>query len=206
MSSRKRHVAGAERSLKASSGRNPAKDTLEPPPQLEEHPGLSIRSTDGSELAQNGLSRGNGNFVLSEFQVEVAGDDDEPEPVTLAFAVADYEQKGHAVNLAIDGKEDKGWAVDGNMNTGHNRQAVFTFAEPMAGGSGTAFTVRLKHLAGASQNIGRFRLALTTAPKPQLESGGVPEEIFVLVEKAPAKRSSAEREPWLVLPRYCHRA
>ena len=56
-------------------------------------------------LVNGSASRGfNGNYVLSEFIVEAKlGDGDSYEPVKIASASADYEQKRYTVDLTIDG-------------------------------------------------------------------------------------------------------
>src|SRR5205807_401019 len=96
-------------------------------------------------------------------------------PVKLASADADFSQDTFPVANAIDGKPNTGWAVGGHMKA-ENHTAVFTFAEPIAGGPATKIVVRLKHESQyAGHNIGRFRLSLTTVPKPSVSGkGGLP--------------------------------
>ncbi len=180
-----------------ASGRNPAKDvyTINLVTGLKAITGIRLEALTHTSIPNNALSRGNSTFVLSEIEVEIAGEDGEPEPVKLASAAADREKGEHTAKLAIDGKPDTGWAADKSGVSGHGHFAVFTFGQPIAGGSGTTLTVRLKHgsLTGP-QNLGRFRLALTTAAKPALESGGVPEEIHALVRKDSTERKLEERD------------
>ncbi|MEM7452847.1 MAG: PSD1 and planctomycete cytochrome C domain-containing protein [Planctomycetota bacterium] len=137
--------------------------------------------TDGS------TSRGsNGNFVLTEFVVEVANDAGEFEPVTIASASADYEQNGYGVSQAIDGERDgrKGWAVDGNTKN-ENRWAVFDLAERIPVGS--KIRVRMFQRWGQSHQIGRFRLSAS----PQLSMAP---EMAEILSKPSVERSDRESD------------
>src|SRR5262249_33722650 len=77
-----------------------------------------------------------------------------------------------------------------------NRTAVFTFAQPVAGGPKTAFTVRLKQESPFAQhNLGRFRLSLTSAAKPSLEDKpGLPAAVAEALSLEPARRTVQQKE------------
>ena len=134
-----------------------------------------------------------GTCDLSEISVEAApaGDPAKRTPVKLVRATADYGQleaplearfddrTGHKrvvgpVGFAIDGKPDTAWGIDsgpGRRNVGH--QAVFAFETPVEYPGGILLTIRLAQNHGGwnsddlqSNNLGRFRLAVTDANDP----------------------------------------
>jgi hypothetical protein len=156
---------------------------------LERITGIRLEALRHPTLADGGLSRA-GNIVLTGLEVAVRSLDNlEPQRVAIASAAADYAQQGFPIEAAIDDKADTGWAVDGHVRK-EDRMAVFTFAEPIAGGPGTTLTVRLLHQSQYAQhNIGRFRLALTTLEKPQLPQGSLPADIATAVETEAGART-----------------
>ncbi|MCL4695303.1 MAG: DUF1553 domain-containing protein, partial [Candidatus Hydrogenedentes bacterium] len=145
---------------------------------------------------ENGnLSRGNGNFVLTGFEVQ-AECGETCAPVPIARAIADFEQEKYPVSAAIDDDSKSGWAVLGHEKKGERRQAVFTFAEPIAGGPGTMLTVRMKHESPhANHNIARFQIALTTVPEPALTtSSAIAPEILAAVLADETARTDEHKE------------
>jgi hypothetical protein len=180
-----------------STGKNPARDiyTVTLKTDLKGISGIRLEALSDPSFAK-GLSRGNGNFVLTRFEVETATPGKaKPQAVPIAAAVADYSQNGFPVAGAINPKAKAGWAVDGYLKGRESRQAVFTFARPLAGGPGTLLTVRLKHESIYPQhNIGRFRLSLSTAARPGLATGGLPDPVVKALGKDAARRTAAEKE------------
>jgi hypothetical protein len=179
-----------------STGKNPARDvyTVTMKTDLKGITGIRLEALSDPSFAK-GLSRGNGNFVLTRFEVEAAAAGAKPLAVPLASAVADYSQKGFPVSAAINPKAKSGWAVDGYLKGRESRQAVFVFARPLAGGPGTVLTVHLKHESIYPQhNIGRFRLALSTAAKPGLATGGFPDVVVKALPTDPDRRTAADKE------------
>ena len=173
-----------------STGRNPAKDSYTVTLKTDHRNITAIRLEALTHPSlKNGLSRDNGNFVLTRFEV-LAG----KTPVKLARATADYSQPQFPVANAIDGKPSTGWAVAGHQRKGQNRTAVFQFAKPLAGGPGTTLTIRLRHESRFPRhNIGRFRLSLTSSPKPTLK-GGLPGNVVAALKVAPNKRNAAQKD------------
>ena len=136
----------------------------------------------------NGLSRGNGNFILSEFEILSAG-----QSVSVASAQADYEQKGWPVKNALDKNPATGWAVDGHVPgmKGQARQAVFTLAQPLP--AGAALTVRLRHETQPQHTIGRVRVTVTSATPPALDGPSVvPVDIRLSLLTPEASRSAEQ--------------
>jgi hypothetical protein len=180
-----------------SSGKNPDKDlyTVTLPTDRKQITGIRLEALTHPTFGNKSLSRSNGNFVLTGFEVEVTSKDNpKPQPVKITSAVADYSQPDHPIAHAIDADPATGWAVDGHTKP-ENRQAAFTFEKPIAGGEGTVLTVVLKHESQfAGHNIGRFRLALTSVERPGLGEKGLPVEIAKVLAVEPAKRTPQEKE------------
>jgi len=132
-----------------------------------------------------------GMCALSEFGVEAApaSTPDKPTKIKFAKATADISlpaadmppafqpEKGKhrligPVEFAIDGKDETAWGIDAGPGLrNQSRKAVFTAQAPISNPGGTVLTIYLsQHHGGASSdnsdnnNIGRFRLSVTTAP------------------------------------------
>lgn len=194
-SSAKATLSIQEDSSVLSSGENPAKDTyvITLSSSLSKVTGLRLEALLHPSL--NGLSRSNGNFVLTGIEVSVQQPDQKtPVPVKLASAVADFEQPGFPVAHTLDDKADTGWAVAGYEKK-ENRKAVFLFAQPLNVVPQSTFTVRLKHESVYGQhNIGCFRLAITSAEVPTLDDQGLPQGVLTALKLAPDQRNEGEKK------------
>lgn len=156
--------------------------------------GIRLETLTHPSLANNGLSRANGNFVLTEFTVSISHKGEKSQPVKIASAVADFEQAGFPVANTIDGKPDTGWAVEGHVKPA-NRAAMFILDKPLVAGTETTLTVVLSHTSSfAGHNIGRFRLALTSADKPTLANRGLPAAVADALAARPEALTSAQRK------------
>jgi mono/diheme cytochrome c family protein len=180
-----------------ASGENPARDTYTI--ELRPHPGLvtavRLETLVDESLSNKSLSRGNGNFVLTEVEIDVQHTDGgEAKRLEIKAATADFSQDSWPIANAIDGKPDTGWAVDGH-NRRENRKAMFVLAEPVAISENSLITVRLKHDSSHPQhNIGRFRLSVTADAAPTLdEQAGLSDAIAKALKADPEKRTDAER-------------
>jgi hypothetical protein len=181
-------VVQPDRSVLATE-KNPAKDTytVKLKTDLKKITGIRLTALRDPSFPSGGLSRANGNFVLTGFRVETVGPDGKAVGVKLVRAEADFSQPGFSIGSLL-GKGKTGWAVEGHLRKGADRQAVFTFSRPIAGGPGTTITVRLEH------NIGRFRLDLTTVDKPSLgNKAGLPDAVAAALLVEPAKRGDAQK-------------
>lgn len=180
-----------------ASGENPAQDTYttELRPETGTITAVKLEALVDDSLANKSLSRANGNFVLTEVEIDIkAAEADEPRRLEIKQASADFSQDNWPIAHAIDGKPNTGWAVDGH-NRQENRRAMFLFAEPVAISEGSLIVVRLKHdSAHARHNIGRFRLATTSEETPSLEeSADIPDAVAAALKVDPERRSDAER-------------
>lgn len=147
-------------------GKNPIKDDYEFIFKTEQAVNaIRLEAMVDPALVNGSASRGfNGNYVLSEFIVEVkSGDSASYDPVKIASASADYEQNRYTVDLTIDGRVDAtGWAVDGNTRP-DNRVATYNLEKPIT--RGTPVRIKMLHRYGGSHQIGRFRISVSaTAP------------------------------------------
>jgi len=134
--------------------------------------GFRLEALTDPNLPASGPGRApNGNFVLSEFTVEAAP----PSPnaktnvVPLQNPTADFSQPGFPVAAAIDGitTNKTGWATEdlpGRRNV--DRQAVFETKTPIGFAGGTTLKFILNQTYGGEHTIGRFRLSVTTGPRP----------------------------------------
>jgi hypothetical protein len=179
-----------------ASGENPATDTytITLPAEAEKLTGLRLEALTHDSLTNKSLSRGNGNFVLTEISIGIQGVDGAEKPIKLKAAEADFSQKDYPVANAIDGKTNTGWAIAGHEKAA-NHMAVFAFAEPAKGGAGYKLIVKLAHDSQFPQhNIGRFRLSVTSQEKPSLAMpSGIPVEIAAALEVAADQRTPEQK-------------
>ncbi|MGH9837429.1 MAG: DUF1553 domain-containing protein [Blastocatellia bacterium] len=145
-------------------------------------------------LPMNGPGRSMwGTCALTEFEAEAspAKDEKRSEKIKIVKATADINPKETElhpiyhdktarrrvegpVEYAIDGREETAWGIDAGPGLRNvPRKAVFVAEKPISHEGGTILTFYLKQNHGGwnsddnqSNNIGRFRLAITTAPEP----------------------------------------
>ncbi|HSJ03534.1 MAG TPA: DUF1549 and DUF1553 domain-containing protein, partial [Verrucomicrobium sp.] len=104
---------------------------------------------------------GNGNFVLTEFEVSVDGAE-----LKLVRAVADHEQPGYPASASIDGEAKTGWAINvgkgattgAKMNAAH--ETVYILEKPITLTEAQALEFRLHHDLNEKYLVGRFALDL----------------------------------------------
>ncbi len=133
--------------------------------------GFLLESLPDASLPNQSLGRApNGNFVLSDVEIELQGEG-AAEPIAGEFikAEASYEQKGWPISSVIADKPKKGrkkakgngWAVDGNTRREPAR-AMFVLSQPLAQQGPATVTIRLIHNSLNNHQIGRFRISLTS--------------------------------------------
>lgn len=132
--------------------------------------GIRLEVFSDARLPKHGPGRqDNGNFHLSEFQIqfETKGNGAEPRlktPVELQNASADFDQDGWRVDRSIDGKTDTAWGVFPDVGRSH--VAVFETKQHLGSKNGATLHFELNQNHGGGHLIGRFRLSATTAPRP----------------------------------------
>jgi hypothetical protein len=179
-----------------STGQNPAKDTYTVTLKTDQKnvTALRLAALRHSSLSAGGLSRANGNFVLTGIRVELVGPGGKKSPVKLARAEADYSQPGFPVASLLT-RGGAGWSVEGHVRKNADRSAMFVFASPVAGGPRTTLIVQLRHDSVYPQHaIGRFRIDLTTVDRPGLgDKAGFPDAVVQALLVEPGKRTEAQK-------------
>jgi hypothetical protein len=178
------------------SGKNPEKDTYRVSLNLDRTmvTGIRLEALRHPSLDAGSLSRGGGNFVLTDFKVEkLNSNGDLISQISIASAEADFSQGGYQVSKAIDSNETSGWAVDGSKKK-ENRRAVFTFRETLELAEGEQLRVTLSHLSKSKRhNLGRFRLSVISIEKPGIQEIGIPSDLYRAVVKPYSDRSEGEQ-------------
>ncbi|MBI3852753.1 MAG: DUF1553 domain-containing protein [Verrucomicrobia bacterium] len=134
----------------------------------------------------------NGNLHLSEFQLKVAPKSGTTtnKVVALQNASADFNQQDWSVSKAIDGKRETAWGIYPEVGKSH--LAVFETKESIGFDGGTTLTFVLDQQHGRSHLIGRFRLSVTTAPRP-VKANPFPDNITKVLAIDPAQRTDAQK-------------
>ncbi len=183
-----------------ATGSNPdvSQYTVTAKTRLKGITGFRLEALADANLPYNGPGRAaSGNFVLTEFTVEAYPD--APNTVTnqvaLQNATADFSQEGFPVAAAIDGviTNKTGWAVqDLPGRTNRNREAVFETKDSVGSDGGTVLKFTLNHSYGGEHALGRFRLSVTTAPRP-LRADALSEQARAILAVAQQQRTLAQR-------------
>jgi hypothetical protein len=178
-----------------ASGPNPATEsyTLTLPLETAGVRGLKLAVLTDAKFPNKGLSRSNGNFVLTEVEVAVDDGQGQATPVKLSGVEADFSQDTYPIAQAIDGQASTGWAVGGHQKPA-DHAAVFKFEQPV-GGPGQKLVVKLHHDSQfPGHNIGKFRLALSTSDKPSLGGEGLPENVAAALRARAEERSDEQQQ------------
>jgi hypothetical protein len=167
------------------TGKNPTTETLtfEFTTSQEGIRSLRLEALSHPSLVKGGPGRAtNGNFALSDLRVMVGG-----EPVKLTNPRATFEQKGLPVAAAIDGDKNSAWAIDPQFGKDH--AAAFNFEKPIGSAAGTKIIVTLSFNNNTGHGIGRPRISLSTAEKPDLRAAPVSEAMRVALTTPAEKRT-----------------
>ncbi|MFI5457224.1 MAG: PSD1 and planctomycete cytochrome C domain-containing protein [Isosphaerales bacterium] len=158
-----------------------------------------------------------GTAALTEFRVEAAPADGKGKPAAVKFSRAtadinppeapleaifdDHSKRKRVtgpIGFAIDGKDDTAWGIDaGPGRRNQPRKAVFTADKPISFPGGAILTFHLSQQHGGwnsddnqNHNLGRFRLAITTAPDAVADP--LPAEVRSILGIPPQKRTPAQ--------------
>lgn len=108
-----------------------------------------------------GVSRGGGNFVLTEFEARYHAPDAEARTLAIAGALGDFEQDKFPVSHALDGKRHTGWATGAHVEA-RNSAAIFRLAEPLQPAPGSAIEIVLSYESGyAAHQLDSFRIGFS---------------------------------------------
>jgi hypothetical protein len=178
------------------SGPLPAKDTYTFTAKTDAAAitGVRLELLPDPSLAANGPGRApNGNLVLNEFIIAAAPatDTNQVKPVALRNAQADFAQDGFPVTAAIDGNNQaaSGWALSPKFGEVH--VAVFETTQDVGAAGGTLLSITLDQQYD-QHSIGRFRISVTTSPRP-VRLAGPPAPIAAILAVAPAARTPEQQ-------------
>ncbi|HTI52133.1 MAG TPA: DUF1549 and DUF1553 domain-containing protein, partial [Planctomycetaceae bacterium] len=172
-----------------ATGENPDRDTYELTfvAPLKGTTALRLEALPDDSLTNKGPGRsGNGNFVLNELQAAIAG-----APVEWSAVTATHSQPNYDIAGAVDGKPETGWAI--LDRAGKETEAVFEWkAEPPDGESALALSMMQNF--GGRHTLGRFRLSVTTAPRPVRAGGdGLPARISEILALENPRRTDEQK-------------
>ncbi len=172
------------------SGQNPATDvfTITLKTKLANITGIRLEALPDDTLINRGPGRAdNGNFVLTEFKLQVAG-----KPVELGGLRATFEQGGFPIANAVDKKNDTGWAIASDF--GKTQVALFDVKVPLNANSGEiSLTFWMEFLSPhVSHVIGKFRISTTNSPATSLR--GLSDKIREILVLETDKRSDAQKK------------
>jgi hypothetical protein len=177
-----------------ATGSTPERDTytIVAETRLQQITAVRLEVLTDDTLPKKGPGRqDNGNLHLSEFRVEAASlDAGANQPVPLQNPSADFNQQSWTIAHAIDGKTNTAWGIYPEVGKPHF--AVFETKENLGFKNGTRLTFTLDQWHGQSHLIGRFRLSITTAPRP-VSAMPQPEAISKVLAIEPGQRSDEQR-------------
>ena len=158
--------------------------------------GVRLEALAHPSFVKGGPGRaGNGNFALTNFKVDIAPiDKKQPaSPVELINPKADFEQKNLPIAAAIDKDPKSGWAIDPQFGKDH--RATFEAKKEFGFDGGTELTFKLNFDNNDGHSIGRFRISVTTMPRPvTLDGEGMPTGIAAILNLAAEKRTGAQQQ------------
>ncbi|HTM48978.1 MAG TPA: PSD1 and planctomycete cytochrome C domain-containing protein [Bryobacteraceae bacterium] len=158
---------------------------------------------------------GRGTCYLTEFEVEAsqAGSGEKPAKIKFARATADIalpstpmpgdakKRVAGPIEYAIDGKDTTAWSIDAGPGLRNQpRKAVFETAEPIPNPNGTTLDIYLSQKHGSSlssdiadsENLGRFRVSLTT--RPGVVADPLPKEVRDILETPRKNRTPMQEQ------------
>ena len=144
---------------------------------------LRLEALSHPSLVKGGPGRAdNGNIGLSRIRVFASPlDGGVTNEVKLIRARATFEQNSNTLSVAsaLDDNPRTGWAVDPKFGTNH--AAIFEFEKPVGFAGGTRLGVRLEFELNTKHNLGRPRLAVTTAGAPDFDGEALPSGVVAIL-------------------------
>ncbi len=144
-------------------------------------------------LAAKGPGRAqNGNFVINELTLSAAPKNNAAQmtKIDLAQATATFSQQSWAVAGVIDGNPGTGWAVSPKFGVPHT--AIFETKSDIAHEGGSILTITmLQQFPDGQHLLGKFRLSITTSPRP-FGVKKLPNAILAILQKTADQRSPEE--------------
>jgi len=205
-----------------ASGENPGREelyTISFETKLKNITAIRLETLQHKSLPGDGPGRaGNGNFVLTRFEVfaqqlgqaakpnSVPPNSMAPNSVALKNPRATFNQTGYAIDRALHGSFVSGWAI--SPETDRDQMAIFETKQPFGYEGGTQITIKIRQgsVLNHFHNLGRFRIAVsTTRPTKEspLQFNGISEELVAALQTPLEDRS--EQQQKLMLDYYSER-
>ncbi|MEX2215305.1 MAG: PPC domain-containing protein [Phycisphaeraceae bacterium] len=157
---------------------------------------IRLEALSDKSLPAGGPGRAlNGNFVLTQFNLTAApkGDPSKQSPVVLHSPTATFAQDSWPIVNTLDANDGTGWAVSPRFNESHT--ALFLLKEPLTveGGALLSFTLANESVH-VQHTLGRFRISVTTSPKPGFADPTIPTAIRSILDTPTDKRNPKQAE------------
>ncbi len=160
--------------------------------------GIRIEAIPDASLPQGGSGRSDsGNFVVGEMKLTAISLQGAAGGRTIALqnATADFSQEQFTPAQIADGNAATGWAIYPNVAQPH--RAVWELAEDSGSGGansatphgGTLLVLSIEQGWGAGHLLGRFRLSVTTSPRP-VRVAALPDDVLAALAKQPEQRAA----------------
>ncbi|MGE0101212.1 MAG: PSD1 and planctomycete cytochrome C domain-containing protein [Blastocatellales bacterium] len=162
--------------------------------------GFRIEYLTSPNLPRTGPGRdADGRFFVTEFIVDAApvNAPNNAKRVVLRDPSVDFERPDFPVRNVIDGDQKTHWSSDaGAGRKNQDRKMVFVASDAVGFDAGTELSFQLmqkssEQIKTPQPNIGRFRISVTTAPKPYADP--VPSEIRRILNLPTAQRTQEQR-------------
>ncbi|MEO8493794.1 MAG: PSD1 and planctomycete cytochrome C domain-containing protein [Planctomycetota bacterium] len=167
---------------------------------------LRLEALADDSMTKRGPGRAaNGNIALSRISVTVQPLDGSKEPIAVKLldpqATFQQNESGLAIASSLDDDPKTGWAVDPKF--GEDHAASFGLEKPIGFPAGMRLAVRLEFNVNNKHNIGRLRLAITSAKeRPALNAKSVAQpdaELQLLKLPAGVELTEARRNALLAI-------
>lgn len=177
------------------SGESPERDTytLVATTELQGVTGLRLEVLPDESFKEKGPGRDRrGNFVLTGIGLAAVPvkDPKAAKGVVLENVTATFSQAGYPVASSIDGRPLTGWAII--PQNGKRNAAVFEFKDDVGVEGGVILTITMDQQYGRAATLGRFRLWLTTTPRP-VRARRVSKEIDTVLRTERDKRTEEQK-------------
>ena len=147
---------------------------------------LEVQPHDSFTNKGPGRAPENGNFVLSEIELQAGG-----RPIALGGVSTSFAQGGFSAAAVFDGEKEKGgWALMPEFGT--TQTLIFETKEKVGPGK-VQLAFRLMQRYGRQHTIGHFKIYATT-DNPALLRGGMPDKIKAILAKPIEGRNDAEKK------------
>jgi len=184
----------SDRSIRATGDAKQSAYTIDVNTSLRGITGIRIEAMASNPSGTGPGLPDNGNFVVTEFEVQAASQAKPKEfkKIALQNAKADFLQAGFNAALTIDGNagNQNGWAVANAGGVDH--WATFETKEPLGFDEGTTlkFVIHQNHNA-VNHLLGQFRISVTTDKMVGL---GLPESFLAITSVPGDQRDDAQKK------------